>query len=129
MSLNINNIYNKLYESIKSLKEGSFVFKIYNINALNAAYNGIQDTIKLIINDIDNNINLKKLNLDTDYDHDIMFILDIIESINVFDNINCKIFILTNKNWYLSMLNNLIIIINKNNIENTLNILIYSIKK
>lgn len=120
MTLTINNIYYTLYGSIKSKKEGNYTFEIYNDNALETAYNGMHNTIKLLIKDIDKNIELIENN--SNILNDIKkYIIDRDDN-----DTNVKIFVLQNKLWYISLLLNLIIKIKKN--KHNIQISIYCVR-
>jgi hypothetical protein len=127
MSLTINNVYSTLRECIRNKMPGDYVFKINNFNSLNAAFNGMHNTIGLIIKDIDTNINYTKYNFKLNSPYllideycDVEDMSDLDENDNETD-----IYILYNKYWYLNLLDKIIIKIIKKNTENNLYIKVY----
>ena len=109
MTLNINNIYEKLNESSRCNIEAKYIFVINNNNALNTAFDGINNTINILIKNIDKNIEIidnKLYNFNDTDEYD--------EEFNINDK-NIKVFVLQNKNWYIKLLSNIVIKIKKSN--------------
>ena len=95
INLRVNNIYNTIFECINKKISNIYEFEIYNNNALDAAFNGITNTLLHIINIIDKNIIIENDIHDKDS--------------------NTKIFVLNNKFWYLSFISNCKIFVKKRN--------------
>ena len=95
VNLGVNNIYTTIFECINKKISNIYEFKIYNINALDAAFNGITNTLLHIINIIDKNIIIENYIYDKDS--------------------NTKIYYLIQKFWYLSFISNCKIFVKKRN--------------
>jgi hypothetical protein len=123
MSLTVNNIYATLCDCIRNKMPGKYVFAINNHNSLYAAFNGMHNTIGLIIKDIDCNINYTKYNFKSNSPY--LLIDDYYNIEDMGESQETNIYILYNKYWYLNLLDKIIIKVVKNNAENKLYIRLY----